>query len=145
MDAGFDSRLNRAEIVDQIELSKDSIWLVDINYNLVSANNHFKQNFKLLYKQEPRIGTDILDVLSPKEKKKWKKRFDKALAGENLVVVDRYGADDKRIYAETVLNPLLTEDGVVGISCFSKNITDKKLIEIARNKNCMVIMPPILS
>jgi PAS domain S-box-containing protein len=129
--SGLHILLNRTDIANQVELTKDSIWLIDIKYNLVFANNHFKQNFKLLYNHNPRIGTNILDTLSPKEKKKWEKRFDKVLSGENLVVVDKYEMDNQKIYAETFLNALITEDRIAGISCLTKNITDKKLIEIA--------------
>ncbi len=133
--SNLQEKIFQAEGINQLELSTDTIWLIDTSYNIILANNNFKNNFKLLYNNEPRIGTNIIDILPPDYKKKWKDRFAKALSGKQLKVIDKYEVNSKVIFAETILNPLSNENEIIGVSCIAKNITDKKLTEIALVKS----------
>jgi PAS domain S-box-containing protein len=127
----FQNDISKAGIIDQIELSTDAIWLIDSDYNIVSSNKIFKESYTKLFKGKSRVGINLFDLLPEEDRVKWKERYDKALDGEQLTVFDEFNIGNQNIYIETVLNPLRTEDGIVGISCFAKDITEKKQTEVA--------------
>ena len=124
-------KISRAEISYQIELSPDNIWLVDANYNIVSTNENFKKNFEIAYGIELTGGVGIIESLPEELKELWKNRYDKALQGERFSVVDQFKISGNPIFSETTFNPLVSEDGIIGVSCFSRDITEQKKFELA--------------
>lgn len=109
-----------------INNTTDIIWSIDRQNNIISANDAFwKRVTSLTGKTDGIIEEADFD----KERfLRWKQYFAKAFQGEayKIVVEDEY--EGKEIFEEISFNPIRnTDDEIIGISCFSRDITTQHL------------------
>ena len=109
-----------------INNTTDIIWAVDRQQNVTTANDAFwKRVASITGKTDRTIDEADFD----KDRLlKWEQYFRRAFAGEayKVVVQDEY--DGKEIFEEVSFNPIRdANDEVIGISCFSRDITTEHL------------------
>jgi PAS domain S-box-containing protein len=63
--------------------------------------------------------------------KTWKNRYNRVLKGENINMVEEFNIDNVPNFVELALNPMRMEKKVIGVACFSKDITEQKRAEIS--------------
>lgn len=122
---------SEADLVSQIENTRDSIWSVDKNYKITITNSNFFRDFNIAFNHELRLGDKVLDYLPEPLKPVWKDRYDKALLGEHFVIIDKYDFENLPQYVEFSFNPVIVDGKIEGVACFTKDITEQKIAEKA--------------
>ncbi|MDI9862865.1 PAS domain S-box protein [Flectobacillus sp. DC10W] len=122
------------------------IWSIDTEKRLVTFNSIFARRISDKLDEEPQVGSLALnEKWSPEEIKLWDYLYQRALAGESFFeVVSSFNPLKGEIeISEINLYPIYRDNEIVGVSCFSKDITEntkyvraieeqnKKLREIA--------------
>ncbi len=122
---------SEADLVSQIENTTESIWSVDKNYKITVLNTNFYRFFNLAFNHQLVLGDTVLDYLPDSLRLIWKERYDRAIQGERYSVIDEFNSDNVPQYVETSFNPVIINDKIEGVSCFTKDITRQKKIEKA--------------
>lgn len=110
-----------------IESQKEFIIIMlDTEYNYLYSNERHQHTMEMLYHKTPVPGKNIFEFITQEEdKKKEKKRYDRALNGESFSLVDVYGDNHDQFY-ETYYSPIQTDENeIIGLSIFTSNITEK--------------------
>ncbi len=107
------------------------IFALDRNYCYTAFNKSHKQTIKNIWGADIEIGMNILKIIKdPKDRKKAKKNFDRALKGESFTLIEKYGESSHRFYYEDAYSPVFDDAGkVTGLSLFLTDITEKKRTE----------------
>ncbi|MFN8257642.1 MAG: PAS domain S-box protein [Bacteroidales bacterium] len=121
---------SQANLLAIVENTNDNIWAVDALYKILFANKQFTEAFKLTYGTDLLKGSNILDALPLPLKAIWKERYNRALANERFMFEEQFEIAGTVIYFEISMNPIVAENKVIGVSVFSRNITDRKNFEI---------------
>ncbi len=118
-----------------------SIWSINKDLQITALNQNFIDNFRNVYGVILKEGISILISLPEPVKSTWKDRYSRALKGEQFSVIDDNSSSDFPFYHQTVFTPMIVSDEVIGVSCYSHNVTDiissekpfKHLVEISPN------------
>jgi two-component system sensor histidine kinase/response regulator len=122
------SESNLSALINNIE---DAIWSIDDSYRLVTFNAAFVRNFDDVLSVKPKVGDVVIDLVPPDWREEDVALYNRALAGEKYVVERRYQYPHGEHYYEISYNPLRTNDAVVGVAVFSKDITERQRAHIA--------------
>ena len=125
---------SEANLTAQIENTFDSIWSIDSEYRVVTMNSVFERDFGLAFDCLLKKGDVILDYLPAGLLEIWKERYDRAISGERFSVVDTFGEGEAVNYVEVSYNPVMVENNVIGVACFTRSITALKKSEIAKQE-----------
>ncbi|MCP4680852.1 MAG: PAS domain-containing protein, partial [Desulfobacterales bacterium] len=115
-----------------IESPKDMIILsLDRDYRYIFFNKTHAESMGHVFGTQPRIGDCIFDFMKGEaDIKKVKAHYDRTLAGEGHVAIEKYGADQLRYYYEIRYNPVYDEKNeIIGVTSFAQNITERKQAE----------------
>jgi len=110
---------------------EESIWSLDKNYNLIICNEYFRSAYRAAYGIDITIGTNLIVILSPELKEYWKPKYDSALSGQRITFEFQETVQNSVNYFEVILNPIITDGLVTGVTALSVNITDRKNSEQA--------------
>lgn len=102
------------------------VWSVNKDYTLIAFNepvkNYFKNYYDIELKQgEKLIKDDQIDPDSIRLRKKWARRYDRALRGEIFKESQQIGER----YMEYSLSPIIGRNGITGVSIFAEDVTDR--------------------
>ncbi|PKQ45002.1 PAS domain S-box protein [Confluentibacter flavum] len=112
-----------------INNTKDLLWSVDKDFNLITSNERFDEVMKLRSGNTITKGINVLNVtLNPQQRKRYKKRYERAFTGEIFTDVEYTNATIE-IWSETSFYPILKGEEVIGTACHSRDITDRKRAE----------------
>ncbi|WP_114788842.1 PAS domain S-box protein [Niabella yanshanensis] len=111
-----------------IDNTDDLIWSVDSGLLLTAANRSYiytKQQFTGVYQ---RIGESVLNKLARTGKvDNWEQYYKRALKGEAFDIIEEYELNSVPKISETRFNPVHGDnDDIIGVSCFSRDITEIK-------------------
>ncbi len=131
------AKLKEIEIANQeerlfaiINNSKDVILSIDKNLNITECNSVFEQLVLNTFKVNSIKNTPILNYIEIKKHEHLKLIYERAFLGENITDITIYNTLSGIVYFESSYNPILNYDKeIIGISIFSKNITERKLNE----------------
>lgn len=124
---------SEANLNAQIENTTDSIWSVNDRYELVTMNSVFKQAFDRIFSRDLQLGDVLIDYLPDADRAMWKERYDRTLRGEKFEIVESFNYEEP-IYTEISYNPVRVEGKIVGVACFTRDITALKTSELALKK-----------
>lgn len=113
----------------------DMIWSIDKENNIITANDAFMDRMekiigrKITQFTKEDFGEGIYEG--------WKANVQRAFTGESFKTVWKEKIDEDEIVEEVSFNPILDKDkSVIGISCFSRDITDQhKYTEMIEKQN----------
>ena len=107
------------------------IFALDPSYRYLQFTNAHKQTIKKIWGVDIQTGMNMLDVISdPDQRNKAKCNFDRALAGEWLMLVEEYGDERNRTFYEDRYSPIVDHEGkVTGLTVFVLDISDRMRIE----------------
>ena len=116
-----------------INSTDDLIWSIDLNYNLLSANDAFLFSTKQFTGHRFQLGENLLDekFYSPEMIAFWKDLYQKVMSGK-IVQQEFYSPQTTTMPASWLdlsLNPIFHDLEFSGIACFGRNITDRKLTD----------------
>lgn len=112
-----------------LEGTLDSIWAFDSNYKILYINKVFQKEFLQVFGVLLEPGVSLIDSLPESLRPIWKPRYDKVLSNERYTVEDEIPIENGMIYFEVTFNPIISNDKVIGGSCFGSIITNRKLAE----------------
>lgn len=125
---------SRADLKAQIENTLDSIWSVNPNYELKTMNSVFKTEFSATFNCNLQLGDRVIDYLPEPLHSTWKERYDRALDGEHFTIIDTFEFGESPLYIEISYNPVKISNEIVGVACFTKNITALKSSEMQKKE-----------
>ncbi|TDH24240.1 PAS domain S-box protein [Segetibacter sp. 3557_3] len=107
-----------------INNTKDMIWSIDREHNVITANNAFWDRVSTL------TGKPVQNITAADFDKilyhTWKGYYDRAFAGEAYKIVVKKEQGEEDLYEEVSFNPIVDRFGtVIGISCFLRNVTEQ--------------------
>ncbi len=124
---------SRNHLIDSIISSPPdmNIWSVDRNYRYTFFNNTHKIGMKRVWGADIEIGHSVLDYLDTDYRPSVKKRYQRALNGENFLVVTKLKRQDGLFdYYDNYSSPIFNEKNeIIGLTVFAINITKRKMVE----------------
>jgi PAS domain S-box-containing protein len=121
-----------------IENTTDLVYSLDRDLRFITFNQFFKTTIKQVYGFDVAQGVNTVDMLAgfdAEVAKKWKDIYARALAGETIQFVNEYNFNNTRVWLSYSVNPIRETGNVIGLSCFSRDITQQKLDEEALKKS----------
>jgi PAS domain S-box-containing protein len=121
-----------------INSTNDLIWSISNELKLIAANSAFIQQMKTLTGVEIKPGDDFLnfEVFSIASLEQWRALYERAFWGESFKT-ELYSpptADWDQSWLEASFSPIIVNDQMAGIACYSRDITERKLAELERAK-----------
>jgi PAS domain S-box-containing protein len=120
---------SEANLNSMINNRFESIWSIDKYYNYIITNNFFKEAYLRTFGIELKKGMNALNILTPELKEFWKSKYDKASEGENVVFEITNLVGKELHYYEVSLDPIISDDKIIGVSGISVDITARKQAE----------------
>jgi PAS domain S-box-containing protein len=113
-----------------INNTKDIIWSMDTGMNLISANQAYYDRIAYLTKNKS-FDDITIDDYGQERVDKWNSYFNRAFNGEVFKVIEEdITIGDRKVFEEISFNPIHDKDNkIVGVSCFSRDITEQKLLQ----------------
>lgn len=123
-------KVNQANLKAVIESTDNAIWSIDRNYKIIECNRSCRANIKKLFGKEIRSGSKILQKFPEKERRKWKRYYDRSLKGEHYKEELSYQIDGENHFFEVLFNPIKDSQGKVsGVTVFTQDITERRMAE----------------
>lgn len=117
--------------------SKDLIWMVDPDFQLVHANSSYLKLMQEMTGVEKKLNTPILvEGFGEGYIEKWKAYYDRALNGECFEIDEHfYHSESKEVhYSQVTFEPLRADDGkIIAVACQSRDITRLRLFGTAQD------------
>jgi len=120
-------REREADLKAIVDNSLESIWSIDLNYNIKYVNDVFAREFFNTFGVELTKGVNLIESLPLEIRQLWKERYDRALDNEHFTFYDKIETGGAPIYIEVAMNPIIVDGKVEGASFYGKNITDRKI------------------
>lgn len=123
-----------------INTTNDLMWSVSRDGKLISSNRAFDEMVKYMSGHDVVKGADAPTKGFPEEQlKKWDQLYTRAFSGETFTIVE-YTDFPVEYWSEISFYPFKNEGEVVGIACYARNITERKLFERQLEKNTAEIL-----
>lgn len=122
-----------------INNTSDSIITIDLNYKVVVMNDVQKERYRGTQYEGMQEGSDALAMLGS-VRDEWKAHYDKAMKGEKLDFTIKSTVKGEDSWREYFINPIKEKTGrIIGVSIFSRDVTDKKKMEIEMKQRGFVL------
>ena len=112
-----------------INTTEDYIWSMDKDHKLLAANHAFDEVIKFLTNRKFNRG-DIISlkgVFPDRYSQFFEDSFQRALSGESFSV--EFSSPITNKWFELTVHPIINHDEIIGVACYHKNITERKLAE----------------
>lgn len=117
----FNDEQNLRAIINN---TKDIIWSIDKDYNIISANQAFWERLALIKGNNDPTTRD--HDFTPDLIEQWQQYLIKAFEGEAYKTIRRDEVGSKEVFEEISFNPIFDiNNEVIGISCFSRDVTEQ--------------------
>ncbi|RIW14979.1 PAS domain S-box protein [Algoriphagus lacus] len=125
-------RSERQNLSIILNSSPYTIWTLDKDYNLITANQHFIDTMKEIAEWEPKPGENLVfeTPLPQSFILEWKAWYDRAIGGESFSITRKVTLLKKGGYMEIAFKPIFEEGEIIAIACYSQDITQRKEEEI---------------
>jgi len=123
-------RIDSNNLEALINNTRDLMWSVDRDLKLMTFNDSFNEVITYMSGKPLIKGTDILTTqFTEEERKRYRKLYERALAGETFTIVDHFVGPSAEVWAEVSFYPIRNASQVIGTACFSRDITGRKKAE----------------
>ncbi|MFI5142389.1 MAG: PAS domain S-box protein, partial [Bacteroidia bacterium] len=109
-----------------INTTDDIIFSVDKQYRISEFNNVLKRVVKIRHGVDIKPGVLVFDILPAKYHEDVKAKYNRALAGENVLAIEKFNMEDREHVYEAHYSPIKIGGKVTGIAVFSKDITARE-------------------
>jgi two-component sensor histidine kinase/DNA-binding response OmpR family regulator len=120
-----------------INTTNDLMWSINPDYTLITANSAFLDGIEKVTGYRMKSGDSvIMPEIFPKEiLDYWTSHYKRALTGESIlseIPTPTEKQDFNDLWKVTMM-PLLSEGQVIGVCCYSRNISESKTAELKIN------------
>lgn len=123
-------RQNKEALINSTD---DLIWSISTDFKLMAANDAFIREMKDFTGVDIKQGEDFMgfDNILEESLNHWAELYDRAFLGESFKVEIHNPAspDREESWIDTSFNPIIVNEQIVGIACYSRNITERKKAE----------------
>ena len=117
-----------ANLKAMINNTRDVIFSVDKDYRLIAANDPFKKFLLKMIGKVPELGEPLENNKWPAEVVvQWKSFAERGFRGESFSVTEESLNRDRIAYIEIKVNPIYSDEAIIGVNCFIRDITEQKL------------------
>jgi PAS domain S-box-containing protein len=127
--------IEEARIKDEMNLkalinnTSDLIWSIDKDFKLITCNLAYKNIVWVQLGKDINPGDNILEYpLDPALLDSYKARFLRSLGGESFTDIVHFNLP-MEFWLEISFYPIVHKSEIVGVSCFAKDVTEKRLKE----------------
>jgi PAS domain S-box-containing protein len=123
---------NEANLRSILNTIEDSVWLVDVKYELIDFNRSFFRKYKQAYGIKLLRGKNILDLVPedrPELRELWRLRYEHGLKGRTGKYLDTYQIDKESRTYEIKTYPIVENGNVTGLTVYSRDITNQMRAE----------------
>lgn len=120
---------SEANIKAIVESSLDSVWSINANYEIEYINKVFTDEFYQTFGKKLIKGSNILRALPQPMFKVWKERYDLVFRGEQITFVEEIKVGRNSTFIEVLMQPIIIEHVVKGVSTYARNITEKAVAD----------------
>lgn len=114
-----------------LESTPDEIWSVDLELKLIEFNSSF-QTFPFLVKKDIlEAGMELQSCWDPTSWPLFKELFEVAMTGLRVSKELNHEIEGEQHYYEASFCPIQTNEGVIGVTVFCRDVSDKKQNEAA--------------
>jgi signal transduction histidine kinase/ActR/RegA family two-component response regulator len=104
----------RQVLADVVDSTKAGILVCDLNYRILAINKSNAAELERVYGKRPRLGDHLLELIAdmPEHQAQVARNWDRALAGEEFMIVEEFGdAAHERVSYEVRFNVLRDREG----------------------------------
>jgi len=112
-----------------LENTDDIIVYIDRDQKLVFFNNAYAKTMLEVFKIDVKEGMSAVSFLSEEDRSWWTENNQRAINGDRFKMEYSKMIDDKEKFFEVSFNPILVSGQLIGVSEFTKDITERKLSE----------------
>ncbi|WP_198673009.1 PAS domain-containing protein [Algoriphagus litoralis] len=118
-------REDRQKLAIILDSSPETIWALDRDYKLLTANNRFIKAIKEIGNWEIQPGDNLIfgTPLPTEFIQDFKNHYDRAFTGESFSVKRKATHLKSEDYLQIHFKPIYDEDQIVAVGCYSLNIT----------------------
>lgn len=130
-------RQSQANLTAIIQNTDSTIYSLDCELRYIAFNNAHAEILKQVYGLDIKPGDhvfDFLEKLDPKEAKGWQETYARALNGETLKFEKEFNVNNYDGFVSFAIHPIFENGEVIGLSCFTVDITQQKKEEIQKKK-----------
>ncbi|WP_426042825.1 PAS domain-containing protein [Brevundimonas sp. TWP2-3-4b1] len=124
-----DALAERQVLANFVDSTDASVLACDLDYGVLAVNDATIRGMERLYGVRPKVGDNLLDVLAsmPEHRVQVERHWNRALSGEEFVVLDEFGDPRReRAFYEVRFHPLRDRDGKrVGAFQAAYDVTDR--------------------
>lgn len=126
-----DLRREKAALRAVLDNSTDFIWSIDCGMRLTAINRPLVDFASLIAGVEVRLGDRLPERLPDSLKKDITGFYAGAIAGESLSVEREVDIGISQLHFEASFFPIRSRGEIIGVSCFARDVTERKLAENA--------------
>lgn len=119
-----------------INSTHDLIWSIDAEMQIITANQAYNSMLKELFNTDVKKGEPVLleEKLPTEIVETWRKLYQRALAGETFIY-ENYIEHPVEAWAEITFNPIVEGEAIIGVACYSRDVTERKKAEEAMQQS----------
>lgn len=123
-----------------INNTADLMWSVDKNLRLITSNKAFDETIRFLSGEIIKKGENVLiPKFGEQQLSRWLSFYNRALAGEVFSEIE-YTKSPVEFWSEISFYPIRQQGTVVGIACYSRDITELKKAQLLEEANRELIL-----
>ena len=127
-----DLKESESNFIALINNQEESIWSINNNYEYITFNTFFAEEYFKAYNIELEIGLSSIEILTPELQDYWITKYDTVLSGQKLNFEFSYNGELEIQTYEVRLNPIISDESIIGVAAISLNITERKKAEELR-------------
>ncbi|MDA3891789.1 MAG: PAS domain S-box protein [Salinivirgaceae bacterium] len=120
-----------ANLSSTIEHTNARIWSIDTDYNIITINKNFHNDYYTAFNVKLERGVFALTNVPEPIYNVWHDRYTQVLNGKSININDEFNIEGVPLFVEVSLNPIRINDRIIGATCFSRDVTEQKLAEHA--------------
>ncbi len=123
---------SEANLTAIIENNDAHVYSIDRNFKYIKFNTRLKNTMKQAYGMDIKQGDDtfrFLENIDPAEAKWWKDIYMKAFSGQSIYFIKDYSTTTTPLFMSFSICPIFEKENIIGLSCFSRDITKEKFLE----------------
>ncbi len=135
-----DSNSSEANLISIIENTDAYIYSLDTSFRYITYNQKLKSSIKQAYNVEIKPGDLVygfIEKSSSTEGVFWFNIYNRALSGESVSFEKDFIFEDIHTTTSFSITPIIENNKVIGLSCYALDITERKKIELEKEKIAM--------
>jgi PAS domain S-box-containing protein len=109
-----------------IDQSKDFIWMIDLDFNLIYANKSYLKQSIEITGAENKLNKSVFEGFDEEAIQKWKVYYNRAIAGECFEIEEHYAhlKTNEIQYSQITFEPITSDHNkIIAVACQSRDIT----------------------